>query len=86
MATRFQIVDTEYIEHLKDKGKNENTKNSTERWKNFFKKWANERNLHANLEEYENDVLDQRLLQFWAFRNSVIFPSVLSTGSPNGSS
>ena len=32
--------------------------------KTFSKKWANERNLHANLEEYENNVLDQRLSQF----------------------
>jgi len=31
---------------------------------NVFKKWANERNFEANLEEYENDVLDQRLSQF----------------------
>ena len=30
----------------------------------FSKMWANERNLQANLEEYENDVLDQRLSQF----------------------
>ena len=29
----------------------------------FFEKWANERNLQANLEEYGNDVLDQRLSQ-----------------------
>ena len=28
--------------------------------KNVSKKWATERNLQANLEEYENDVLDQR--------------------------
>ena len=27
-------------------------------------KWVNDRNLQANLEEYENDVLDQRLSQF----------------------
>ena len=31
MASRFEIVDTEYIEELKDKSENENTKNST-RW------------------------------------------------------
>ena len=67
MASRFEIVDEEYIEQLKDE-RNENKKNSTEWWENVFKKWANERNLQANLEEYENDVLDQRLSQFWAFR------------------
>ena len=63
MASRFEIVDEEYIEKLK-KSENENTKNSTEWWKNVFKKWAKERNLQANLEEYENDVLDQRPSQF----------------------
>ena len=64
MASRFKIVDEEYIEELKDKSENENTKNSTEWWKNIFKKWANERNLQANLEEYENDVLNQQWSQF----------------------
>ena len=28
-----------------------------------FQKWANQRNLQANLQEYANDVLDQRLSQ-----------------------
>ena len=64
MASPFEIVDEEYIEELKDKSENENTKNSTECWKNVFKKWANGRNLEANLEEYENDVLNRRLSQF----------------------
>ena len=67
MASRFEMVDEEYIEELKDKSENENTKNSAEWWKNVFKKRANERNL--NLEEYENDALDQRPSQFSAFRN-----------------
>ena len=62
MASRFEIVDEEYIEELKDKSENENTKNITEWWKNVFKKCANERK--ANLKEYENDVLDWRLSQF----------------------
>ena len=31
MASRFEIVDEEYIEELKDKSQNENTKNSTDR-------------------------------------------------------
>ena len=30
----------------------------------FSKNWANERNWEANLEEYESDVLDQRLSHF----------------------
>ena len=81
MVSRFEIVDQEYIEELKDKSENENTKNSTEWWKNVFKKWANERNLKANL---ENDVLDQS--QSKAFRNSVISLSMLLTSSRNESS
>ena len=64
MAFRFEIVDKEDIKELKDKSENKNTNNSTEYWRNVFKKWANERNLQADLEEYENDVLDQRLSQF----------------------
>ena len=38
MASRFEIVDEEYIEELKDKSENENAKNSTEYWKNVLKK------------------------------------------------
>ena len=40
MASRFEIVDEEYIEELKDGSENEN-KNSTRWWKNVFQKWAN---------------------------------------------
>ena len=43
MASCFKIVNKEYTEKLKNKSKNENTMNSMEWWKNFFKKWANER-------------------------------------------
>ena len=62
--SRFETDDKEHIEELKDKSENENRKNSTEWWKNVFKKWANGRNLQANLEEYEKEVLDRRLSQF----------------------
>ena len=34
--------------------------------KNVFKKWVNERNFRANLEEYKSDVLNQKLSQFYA--------------------
>ena len=84
MASRFEIVDKEYIDELKDKSQNENTKNGTEWWKNVFKKWVNERNLQANLEEYENDILDQRDCR--SSKHSEILPSVLLTGNRNGSS
>ena len=69
MVSRFKIVE------------NENTKNSTEHWRNGFEKWANESNFQANLEEYESDVLDQTLSQFFAFRNSVILPPMLLTSN-----
>ena len=51
MASRFEIVDDEYIEELKDKIENENMKNRTDYWKNVLKKWAIERNFQSNLEE-----------------------------------
>ena len=38
MASRFEIVDEQYIEELKDKSENENPMNSTEWWKNVLKK------------------------------------------------
>ena len=38
MAPRFEIVKEKYIEELKDKSENENTRKSTEYWKNVFKK------------------------------------------------
>ena len=57
--------------------KNENTKKRAEYWKNVFKKWVNERNFQANLEEYESDVLNQTLSQLYAVRSSVILASML---------
>ena len=65
IASRFEIVDEEYIEELKDKTENE-------------------RNLQANLEEYANDVLDQRLSQFLGvqkFSNFALY--VISIGNSN---
>ena len=44
----MEIVDEEYIEEVKDKSENENTKERTEYWRNVFKKWENERNFQAN--------------------------------------
>ena len=38
MASRFEVVNEEYIEELKNKSENENTKNIKEWWKNVFKK------------------------------------------------
>ena len=52
MASRFEIVDEEYIEELKDQSENENTRKSTEYWRNVFKKWANERNFQAKVREW----------------------------------
>ena len=39
MASRFEIVDGDYIEESKDKIENKNTKNSTEWWKNKVGEW-----------------------------------------------
>ena len=62
ITSRFEIVDQGYnIEKLKNKSENENTKNSTDYLKNVLKKWVNERHFWSNLEDYESDVLDQKL-------------------------
>ena len=66
MASRFEQVDDEVIEELKEKSENENIKKSTEHWKNVFVKWANERKQKQNLEEYEIEALDKALSQFYA--------------------
>ena len=75
MASRFEIVDEEYIEELKDKSENENTKNSAEWWKNVFKKWTNERNLQVNLKSARtmSSTNDCR-----SFQHSEILPSVIN--------
>ena len=52
MASRFEIVDNEYIEELqtvKDESENENKKNSTEWWKNFFQKMGEWKKLASKL-------------------------------------
>jgi len=66
VASRFEQVDDEVIEELKEKSENENTKKSTEHWINVFVKWANERKQKQNLEEYEIEALDKALSQFYA--------------------
>ena len=88
MASRFEIVDEEYIEELKDKNENKSMKNITEYWKNVFKKLTNERNFQANLQEYESDFLGQTMSQFYAFRNSesVSLPFMLLASNRSGSS
>ena len=59
MASRFEIVNEEYIEELKDKSQNENMKNNTKWWwKERFQKVGEWKKLASELEEYENDVLD----------------------------
>ena len=48
MVSRFEIVDNEYIEELKDESEIENKKNSTEWWKNFFQKMGELKKLLAS--------------------------------------
>ena len=52
------------MKELKDKSENENAKNSRVVKERFFKKWANERNLQENLEEYENMSLTSNCRSF----------------------
>lgn len=66
MAARFEEVDDEFIDELKEMSENENTKKSTEYWRNVFKKWASERKQETNLEEYEHEALDKTLSKFYA--------------------
>ena len=66
MASRFGIVDEESIDELKELSENENTKKSTEQWKNVFVKWATERGKEKNLKAYECVDLDKTLSQFYA--------------------
>jgi len=66
MASRFGKVDEEDINELKELRENENTKKSTEQWKNVFVKWATERGKEKNLEAYECVDPDKTLSQFYA--------------------
>jgi len=66
MATRFGKVDEEGINELKEPSENENTKKSTEQWKNVFVKWATERGKEKNLKAYKCVDPDKTLSQFYA--------------------
>jgi len=65
MTSRFEIVDEECIEESKDKNekRKHEEKHGSEYRKNVFKKYAN---FQESLEEYESDVLNQTLSQFYA--------------------
>ena len=86
MASPFEIVDEEYIEELKERSENENTKNSKDYWKNRFQKADGRKKVQANLDDYESYFLDLTLSQFYAFRNSVISFSMLLASNRNRSS
>ena len=66
MASRFRIVGEEGIEELKELSENEDTKKSTEQWKNVFVKLATERGKEKNLEACECVDPDETLSQFYA--------------------
>jgi len=53
MASRSGKGDEEDINELKELSEKENTKKSTEQWKNVFVKWPTERRKEKNLEAYE---------------------------------
>lgn len=75
--SRFDIVEEEYIEKLKDKWENENTKNSTHGVldKSFQNVGERKKSPSKFRIVYESD--DQTLSQFYAFRNSVTSLSML---------
>ena len=50
MASRFGIVDEEGIYELKEPSEIENTRKSTEQWKNVFVRLATERGKEKNLQ------------------------------------
>ena len=62
----FWKVDEEGISELKELSENENTKKSTEQWKNAFVKWATQRGKEKNLGAYECVDPDKTLSQFYA--------------------
>jgi len=68
MASRFGLIDEEGIDELKELSENQNTKKSTEQWKNVFVKWATERGKEKNVEAYECVDLDKTMSQFYAKR------------------
>ena len=71
-GSRFEIFDEEYIEELKGNSEMKTRRIARSTGRTFSK---SERNFQANLVEYEVDVLDQTLSQFYAFRNSLV-PSI----------
>ena len=77
MASRFEIVDEEHIEELNDKSENENT-NSTEYWKNLFKKLANERNFQGKFRRVRERCPQKNtvaVLYLQKFRNVALYVS-----------
>ena len=71
VGSRFEIVDKEYIEELKG-----NSEMKTRRIARSTGRTFSKRNFQENLVEYEVDVHDQTLSQFYAFRNSLV-PSII---------
>ena len=63
--SRFVVSNETLLEQLKENAANNNTKKSTLTWINVYKKWANERQLSPNLEQYEPEELDKILQRFY---------------------
>ena len=73
MASRFKILE-EYVGELKEEKKwkhEEKDRVPEER----FQKVGEWEKLSSKLEEYDSDILDQTLSQFYTFRNLVTVPS-----------
>ena len=64
--SRFAVSSENIVEQLKENAKNPNTRKTTQTWLNVWQKWATERKLHAKIEDYRPEVLDNLLQQFYA--------------------
>ena len=61
MASRFVEADEEFIEELRNKIENKDTKRSTDYWTNIFQQWAKTRGKNEQLESYEEPELNEAL-------------------------
>ena len=53
MASRFVETDEEFIEELRNRSENKNTKKSTDYWTKIFQQWEKMRGKNEELESYE---------------------------------
>ena len=76
VASRFEIVDEEYIEE-KTRAKMKTRRKEQSAGGTF----SISGRMKETFEDHESEVLDQTLSQFYTFRNSVILASLLLTSN-----